>query len=219
MKRLIFTLIFTTLTIFLLTACGHTHEFREWKIKTDSTCSAEGERIRSCACGEIESETILKKSHSITVIAPVAPTCTESGTSAGTYCTVCAKYIEAPVTVAPRHNYSPSQLTVPSCISMGANLYTCTACNASYTEVLSSLGYNYSNASCSAPRTCKNCSAIDGKSLGHTTAMGKCSRCNTYINPTVTLPQLPLLTANDISYKKTVLKITELYRFYPPHFK
>ncbi len=66
LSALVFTLILT------LTACDfdslfggnvdHTHAFGEWKIIEDSTCTKDGIKVRSCACGEIESG-VVEKAH------------------------------------------------------------------------------------------------------------------------------------------------------------
>ena len=49
----------------LFVACdeGHTHEFGEWTTTTNSTCTAEGEEKRTCACGESESRPVEKIAH------------------------------------------------------------------------------------------------------------------------------------------------------------
>jgi len=214
MKRLILFLICAIFSLFLLTACGHEHEFGEWEIKTDATCTTTGDKVRTCECGHTESGIIPKLGHTVTVVAPVAPTCNQKGSTAGTYCSVCAKYIEKPVILEPAHKYKPTAINSPTCTSKGATLHTCTDCGATYTEELSALGHSYTNATCISPRSCQNCPSIDGKALGHTTAMGVCTRCNVFIYPKVVIPELPIYANNNVVFKQTVLKITDLsYRF------
>ncbi len=42
----------------------HTCEYGEWEVVKEATCTEDGERKRSCACGETESEAIAKTGHS-----------------------------------------------------------------------------------------------------------------------------------------------------------
>lgn len=66
--------------VVLLTACGHTHEFGEWSISKQATCSENGERVRYCTCGEAQTEQIYATGHSFGSWVTIAnKTCTENG--------------------------------------------------------------------------------------------------------------------------------------------
>lgn len=51
----------------------HTHEFGEWYIVTESTCTVEGTEARSCECGESEERSIALKEHSFKVATCTLP--------------------------------------------------------------------------------------------------------------------------------------------------
>lgn len=82
MKRYTSYALFLIALIGALVSCSepHTHSFGAWETKQDATCISMGERIRECACGEYESETIAAIGHSYgewTVAKE--PTCTKNG--------------------------------------------------------------------------------------------------------------------------------------------
>lgn len=41
----------------------HSHNYGEWEISTEATCSMEGEKIRYCECGETETKSVPKIEH------------------------------------------------------------------------------------------------------------------------------------------------------------
>ena len=43
---------------------NHTHSYGEWETTKNATCTAEGSKVRYCACGEKQTETIGKTEHS-----------------------------------------------------------------------------------------------------------------------------------------------------------
>ena len=214
MKRLIFVFVIIVMTVIVFTSCGHEHSYGEWKIKTDSSCALEGEKIRECECGEIETEKIKKKSHNVTAISEVLPTCENYGYTKGTYCRDCGSYIEEPMPISPSHNYVPTVISDPTCTANGANLYTCSECDATYTEVLEALGHNFESATCTSPKACTVCRYTDGEPLGHTLQVGICERCNEFVQPSVLLPEFPVTAAVEITGYKTQINITDIsYRF------
>ena len=214
MKRLILFSAFILLFSVLLVSCGHNHKFSDWEVKSEATCSLEGERTRVCKCGEIETEKIAKTSHIPIQISPVKATCSSVGYSGGTSCSVCGEYIEKPREIPAAHTYVANVISIPTCTSKGSNRYTCTICSSSYVDAVEELGHNYKEATCVAPKHCAKCGATAGAALGHTTNFGTCERCNSFINPTVSIPDLPIETTNGSMLNRTVLKITDIsYRF------
>ena len=132
---------FLLLILTLLTACGddssqepkgeHTHAFGEWVIKSDSTCSAEGEMIRTCECGEIASTPISKKEHTIVAEHPVLPTCGTVGYTERIYCSACGETLKAAEVIpAMGHVTTKLERIDPTCTTSG---YTegvmCSACD------------------------------------------------------------------------------------------
>ena len=71
----------------------HTHNFGEWEVVTEPTCTQEGLRERVCVCGEKESEEIAALGHTPGETAKeneTVATCTENGSyDEVIYCTVC----------------------------------------------------------------------------------------------------------------------------------
>jgi len=56
---LMFAVIMMISTVFVLSACGHKHEWDEWLLKKDATCTINGEKERFClSCGEKETQII-----------------------------------------------------------------------------------------------------------------------------------------------------------------
>lgn len=52
--------------VFYLVICGlpeHEHKFGDWETVSEATCTAAGEKIRKCSCGETETEAIATVSH------------------------------------------------------------------------------------------------------------------------------------------------------------
>ena len=42
----------------------HTHSFSEWTVSTPATCTENGEKVRECTCGEVETDVVLATGHS-----------------------------------------------------------------------------------------------------------------------------------------------------------
>ena len=75
------------------------HQYVE-EITKAPTCSEEGVKTFTCACGDSYTETIEKLPHTEEVVPAVAPTCTEAGLTEGKKCSVCEEVIVAQQTVA-----------------------------------------------------------------------------------------------------------------------
>lgn len=121
----------------------------------------------------------------------VDATCTEDGLSEGTHCSACGEVlVPQQVISAPGHSYSTAEVA-PSCISEGYTLYACSACHEEYSDhIVPPLGHNWQEATCTAPKTCRNCSATEGSSLPHlysTDWDDSCEVCSHIRKPEVTL--------------------------------
>ena len=73
------------------------HNWGEWDISSDATCTEEGEQVRTCnRCGEEDSETIPTVAHKLgELVEAVAPDCTHDGAVAYKQCEVCEQYFDA----------------------------------------------------------------------------------------------------------------------------
>lgn len=109
-----------------LCACGHTHEFGEWTVKADATCTNDGARERVCECGEIETEVIAAAGHSYGEAVEVrAVSCTEDGQTEKS-CTICGDTVTETVSAAG-HTFTAATAFAPK---------TCTTCGATEGEAL-----------------------------------------------------------------------------------
>lgn len=83
-------------------ATPHIHEFGEWVTTKEATCTQNGNRKRTCPCGEVEEETLLeRKPHAETAMPDQEPTVTENGSRGGTVCAVCGTVLTEPHTIIP----------------------------------------------------------------------------------------------------------------------
>ncbi len=85
------------------------HSFSSWEIEQQATCKDEGVLSRSCSkCGEKESSKIsVTDVHTEVIDAEVAPTCTETGLTAGKHCSVCGwVFISQSEVAAKGHKYT-----------------------------------------------------------------------------------------------------------------
>ncbi len=71
------------------------------------------------------------------------------------------------VTWPHTHEYSAA-VTEPTCTERGFTTYTCTVCGYSYTDdYTEALDHNWSDATCTAAKTCSRCGVTEGAPLGH----------------------------------------------------
>ncbi|MDE7087234.1 MAG: hypothetical protein K2O67_03475, partial [Clostridia bacterium] len=99
--------------------CGHdeksdmaVHIWNDGVITKETSCYAEGETTYTCTvCSKTKTEPIAKIPHTPEDDAAIDPTCTETGKTAGSHCSVCGEVLTAQETVpATGHNY-PSEWT------------------------------------------------------------------------------------------------------------
>ena len=77
------------------------HSFTGWTVVLESTCENEGEETRRCErCSIVETREIPKK-HTYVIDEAIEPTCTQSGLTEGTHCSVCGLVLVTQQEVAP----------------------------------------------------------------------------------------------------------------------
>ena len=104
MKKLLVLAALIIASLCLLASCGgqkddHTHEFGEWSVTKNATCTEDGIKTRYCSCGEKQSDTIPATDHNKQVIPAVESTCTENGLTEGIACSACGEVFVAQQTI------------------------------------------------------------------------------------------------------------------------
>lgn len=135
------------------------HEFSDWEVTDSATCTADGQRQRTCTvCAAVETEVIAAAGHSYgSWVTTSSATCTSDGKKERT-CESCGKK-ETKTVSATGHSYGEGVITkeASSCADTGTVTYTCTKCAASYEQ-----SYKGSH---------------DFESTGNTWKYWKCTKC------------------------------------------
>ena len=157
---------------------GTAHSYTS-KVTTAATCINAGVKTYTCSCGRSYTEAIAATGHSPVTDAAVAPTCTKTGLTEGSHCSVCNAVIKAQTTVPTiSHSYTSKVTTAATCTKAGVRTYTCTACGNSYTEAISATGHTAVTDKAVAP-TCTKTGLTEGS---------HCSVCNAVIKAQSTVP-------------------------------
>lgn len=98
---------------------GQTHSYTE-KLLTPSTCTGEGQKEYLCLCGYSYLEILSVLGHSPEIIPGTPATCTETGLSDGSYCTVCNEVLMQQREL-PLAEHSPETIAgkAPTCTDSG----------------------------------------------------------------------------------------------------
>ena len=141
------------------------HEYSDWTITKESSCEEEGEKTRTCPkCNYIDIKTI-RASHTAVQLPSEPATCTATGLTQGSCCSVCGKTIVSQQTVPMLgHDYA-NVVTEPTCEAQGYTTFTCKRCSYSYKDYSEALGHNYeavvTEPTCMGQgyttHTCSNC--------------------------------------------------------------
>ena len=158
-------------------------------------CTDEGYTLTVCTvCAYEKKETVPALGHDMTEIPAVAPTCKESGLTAGTSCQRCqAVGVAQNVVPATGHTYGDAvPQKAPTCTEAGYALATCTACGEEKQETVPALGHDMTKIPAVAPTckesgltagtSCQRCQAVgtaqeEVAALGHSYQEGVCTVC------------------------------------------
>ena len=176
---------------------AHTHAFGEWTVTTPATCTKDGVKTRTCACGETETQTIPATGHSFgewTVTTPA--TCTADGVE--THSCACGE-TETRAIPATGHSFGEWTVTTPAtCTVDGTETRTCSACGETETRTIPATGHTFGDWTVTTPatctedgvetRTCSACGETETRAIpatGHVDADndGKCDVCQTVLTP------------------------------------
>ena len=95
------------------TVCQNGHTFGDWEETISPTCEEKGEKQRTCTvCGGTETEELPALGHTEVIDEAVAPTCTESGLTEGSHCSVCEEILLPQETVPAAHTVENNICTV-----------------------------------------------------------------------------------------------------------
>ena len=173
----------------------HTHAFGDWTVTTPATCTADGAKTRSCACGETETRTIPATGHTFgdwTVTTPA--TCTADGVE--TRSCACGE-TETRTIPATGHTFGDWTVTTPAtCTADGVETRSC-ACGETETRAIPATGHTFGDWTVTTPATCtadgvetRSCACGETETraipaTGHVDADndGKCDVCQTVLAP------------------------------------
>lgn len=140
-NKVYFTIVFFIIMI-TLSACGgknssgnnepirHEHSY-EWVIIEEANCLKTGFKQQKCnECGDVLTTSIIQKTyHTVIIDKAINPTCTETGLTEGSHCSICnEKIIEQTILPAIGHSYLYSEELSNNHI----NVYVCQNCKHKY---------------------------------------------------------------------------------------
>ena len=176
------------------------HSWGEWTVTTPASCTATGEKTRTCdRCAATEKRELAKTGHTEVVDPAVEATCTEPGKTEGKHCSVCGEVITAQKEIpALGHSWGEWTVTTPaSCTATGEETRTCDRCVATEKRELAKTGHTEVvdpavGATCTEPgktegKHCSVCNAVI-KAQEVIPAKGHTEVIDTAVAPTCTEP-------------------------------
>ena len=112
------------------------HELGEYEITKEATCTAKGEKTAKCIrCTYTKTADVAKLSHIETTLKAVKPTCTKTGKTKGSKCTLCNKVIVAQESIpALGHSKKTKVLAKATQKANGKITTECETCGKSFGE-------------------------------------------------------------------------------------
>ena len=114
-------------------------------VTTAATCTSAGVKTYTCTrCGMTTTETIPATGHTPVAIPGIPATCTESGLTEGSKCSVCGAILtEQAYTPALGHDYEATEYKEATAAEDGYIKYVCSRCWDSYTEIITKLPHEH----------------------------------------------------------------------------
>ena len=162
----------------------HTHEFGDYVISEEETCTSEGSKYRVCEkCDYKEVASIPKSKHNYIILNSVEATCTDEGLSEGKKCSVCEKTIVNQITITKKeHTEEIVAGKEATCLETGlTNGKRCSVCNTVLVEqqIINAKGHTPEIVN-GKEATCKEEGLTNGK---------KCSVCKETLEEQVKIPK------------------------------
>jgi fibronectin type 3 domain-containing protein len=151
-----------------------THQFGEWITYKEPTCSELGESRRYCSeCNEYESKTIDTTEHTPVIDEAVAATCTVTGLTEGSHCSVCGAVITVQTSTATiDHTPVIDEAVAATCTVTGLTEGShCSVCGAVITVQTSTATIDHTAVTDQAVRA--TCSATGLTEGSHCSVCGK----------------------------------------------
>ena len=135
------------------------HDYGEWKITKEATCTKYGTKKRICKrCNEYEIDVIDPTGHQHTkIIDQKDATCEEKGYSGDLYCEDCRLIIQLGHDIAATgHTWDDGEITKePTQTATGIKTYTCKTCHKTRTETIQMLkGHHWDKGTVTKEPTC-----------------------------------------------------------------
>ncbi len=108
---------------------NHEHSY-ESEITKQPTCTSTGTKVFTCSCGESYTETLGVSAHKAVTDKAVSATCTKTGLTEGSHCSVCNAVIKKQTTISKKsHSSDKGTVTKAATYKLsGIKTYKCTAC-------------------------------------------------------------------------------------------
>ena len=160
-------------------ALGHSYNI----VVTAPTCTTVGYTTYTCTrCGySYVADHVNALGHTIVVDAPVAPTCTQTGLTEGSHCSVCNTVLVPQQSLPAKGHTYTSVVTPATCTTEGYTTTTCSVCGDTFvSNIVPAKGHTVV-ADPAVPATCTQTGLTKGS---------HCSVCNTVIVAQTVVPAL-----------------------------
>jgi len=161
----------------LLSGCACKHTFESVVVR-NASCAECGIIRYTCTKCNAQYDDYVPQSgdHKYSAKEILSATCSTQGFKIYK-CSTCGKTYSEKTPTNASHTYVVDSIKEATCTTSGTKSYKCTGCNAKKTETIPATGHVFSDATCTAPKTCKNCGKTEGNALGHITGGNTCPRC------------------------------------------
>ena len=123
---------------------NHVHQYGSWMTAKAATCLEEGMQMKTCSlCGDKKTQTTAKTGHTEVKDAAVEATCTSTGKTEGSHCSICGTVIKAQTEIAKKaHTYGSWKVVKSAtCTVDGSKERSCTECGKKETQAIAKTGH------------------------------------------------------------------------------